>query len=244
MIELYKRLRREIKERGSQMQIGCEVGASEPFLSYLTFSDSRYTQQYYYGKPVPAYGYLYHEYLNNFAGNNCGSESLNCMDNPSNLAFRIANSFVSGNMISLILSHQGEIYWGWSHGEEERLPNREEIIALVRNLNSWRTGFGKPYLYTGRMMKPVKVQDVDSYTLLRRDGTTTEYQSVLTTKWRSQEGQEAQIFVNFLDKKQTFTIDYDKECTLVMTAEGQSSKMVSPGEEIEIEPFSAIMVTF
>ncbi|MBR5448743.1 MAG: hypothetical protein IKV43_02040, partial [Clostridia bacterium] len=137
MTELYTRLTREIHESGSKMLLGCEEAAAEPFIKYLTFSDSRMNSQYYYGKPIPAYGYMFHEYLANFSGNQDGTYwALNTIDNPTNLAFRLANCYITGNMLSVTLNDEGKITWGWGHNEdEEGLPNQEEIITLVRNLN-------------------------------------------------------------------------------------------------------------
>ncbi len=246
MVALYKRLQREIRDKGSQMMLGCEEGAAEPFIEYLKFSDSRATSQFYYGKVVPAYGYLYHEYLNNFAGNQDGTYwALNTLDNPSNLAFRIANCFISGNMISLVLTHDGQISWGWGHiMEEEGVPDREEIITLVKNLNDWRRGYGKPYLYSGRMQKPVKVLDTEVYELLRRDDTIIEYPAILHTNWEAQDGTRAQIFVNFQKEEKTFRLAYDKECTAVLTPDGKETKPVQPGETVTVAPLSAVMLAF
>lgn len=246
MIELYTRLQSEIRQKGSKMLLGCEEAAAEPFIQYLKFSDSRAASQFYYGKVVPAYGYLYHEYLNNFAGNQDGTYwALNSVDNPSNLAFRIANCFISGNMISLILTHDGRISWGWGHIEdEEGVPDRAEIITLVKNLNAWRRGFGKPYLYAGRMQKPVKLLGVGTYNLLRRDETIVKYPEVLHTNWESQDGTRAQVLVNFLQEEKTFTLDYDKECTLVLTPDGKETRKITPGERITMAPLSAVMIAF
>ncbi|MBQ7032957.1 MAG: hypothetical protein IJN25_04775 [Clostridia bacterium] len=246
MVVLYERLQGEIRAKGSKMLLGCEEGAAEPFIEYLKFSDSRANSQFYYGKVVPAYGYLYHEYLNNFSGNQDGTYwALNTLDNPSNLAFRIANCFISGNMISLVLTHDGQISWGWGHiMEEEGVPDRDEIITLVKNLNAWRRGFGKPYLYSGRMQKPVKVLDAEVYKLLRRDETIIEYPAILHTNWEAPDGTKAQIFVNFQKEEKSFRLAYDKECTLIVTPDGKETRKILPGEQITVAPLSAVMIAF
>ncbi|MBE7024746.1 MAG: hypothetical protein E7408_01660 [Ruminococcaceae bacterium] len=246
MVALYKRLQSEIREKGSQMMLGCEEGAAEPFIEYLKFSDSRANSQFYYGKVVPAYGYLYHEYLNNFSGNQDGTYwALNTLDNPSNLAFRIASCFISGNMISLVLTHDGQISWGWGHiMDEEGVPDQKEIITLVKNLNDWRRSFGKPYLYSGRMQKPVKVLDAEVYELLRRDDTIIEYPAILHTNWEASDGTRAQIFVNFQKEEKSFRIAYDKACTLIVTPDGKETRKILPGEQITVAPLSAVMIAF
>ena len=246
MVRLYKRLITEIRGKGSKMLLGCEEGAAENFISYLTFSDSRYGSQYYYGKPVPAYGYLFHEYLNNMAGNQDGTYwALNTLDNPTNLAFRIANCFIAGNMMSLILTHDGRISWGWGHRlEEEGVPDQEEIVTLTRNLNNWRRGFGKPYLFTGRMQKPVDITGLDTYKLLRRDDTIVEYPGVLYTCWKAADGSEAQIFVNFRKEKLSFQLNYAKACTLIADADGEEQNRLQPGDTVEVPGLSAVMVKF
>mgnify|MGYP003312604601 CR=1 FL=1 len=67
---------------------GCESAASEPFLKELKFSDNRFELNYYLGEAVPIYSYIFHEYVNNFMGNqicsmlekkdNCFTYRLGC----------------------------------------------------------------------------------------------------------------------------------------------------------------------
>jgi len=69
MLRIFKKVNADIKASGSKMIIGCEGAASEPFIGQLPFNDLRFNVGLFFGKTVPAYSYLFHEYLNNFMGN-------------------------------------------------------------------------------------------------------------------------------------------------------------------------------
>ena len=43
----------DLKSAGSDMIIGCEGAAGEPFVSQLPLNDLRFNVGYFFGKPVP-----------------------------------------------------------------------------------------------------------------------------------------------------------------------------------------------
>lgn len=85
----------------SDMLLGCESAAAEPFMGNLLFSDDRYELCYDIGRPVPMYSYLFHEYLHNFMGN-----QVCCYFPPTTdaLLYRIAYSFAAGDAPALVLT--------------------------------------------------------------------------------------------------------------------------------------------
>jgi len=71
------------------------------------------------------------------------------------------------------------------------------------------------------MIKPKKLEGTKTFVINHSTGRTMEYPSLLTTRWLSPEGKEAQIIVNYLPEAQSFTVD---------------------GEKLEIAPLCAIWI--
>ncbi|MBE7062376.1 MAG: hypothetical protein E7390_01110 [Ruminococcaceae bacterium] len=241
MLNIQKKANGRIREAGSEMLLGTESAAAEPFIGQLPFNDLRFIKWYYYGIPVPAYSYITHEYANNFAGNFCGAaHSLDIRANPSNLAFTLGYAFAAGNMLSVVLASAGQMHWAWCVDEkEDGVPeNQEELWQFVAHLNAWRCGNGKPFLRFGRMEKPEKIGGIGTYRLLRKDGTYAEFTELLYTKW-SFEDDSAQFVVNFHDTEKSFYIEKD---VWILDAPDKSGYMVKAKEKIYIKPFSAVML--
>ena len=234
MIKIFKRLKQELGKINSDMLIGCECAGSEPFIEYLKFSDLRYPAALFIGKPVPAYAYLFHEYLNNFMGNQCVCEAaLDFGENPDCLLFRIGYSFAAGDLMTVILGKDKQVNWAWGTEWTVELPKQEPIFELIKNLNAWRKA-SPEFLHLGKMVKPHLLKGVGEYVLHRKDGTDIVYPSLLTTRWVDKDGKERQVVVNYLNKEQSFEAD----CSRVYTAPD------SEGEEytgkITVKPLSAV----
>jgi hypothetical protein len=120
----------------SKMLIGCEMAASEPFIKHLGFNDLRYNIALFFGRAVPAYSYIYHEYINNFMGNqNTIQNVTDMLEYPDNILLRFAYSFVSGDMLAINLAKDGKIFWGWDVDWEMEAPEQESICTIIKNLN-------------------------------------------------------------------------------------------------------------
>jgi len=177
----------------------------------LNFNDLRYVFGLQLGQPVPAYAYLFHEYLNNFMGNQDWVEGAILVDQNSEcLLFRIAYSFTAGDMLSLTLGDGGNVIWGWGTLWDKELPDQEQTFTLVKNLNRWRREY-KEYLHTGRMVKPLPLEGVEDYTLyLREGGLTLQYKKLLTSRWENGAGEQKQVIVNFMPYEQTCKVACSK----------------------------------
>ena len=104
MEELFEQMNTAIKAAGKEMLFGCELAAAEPMIKHLPFNDLRWFTALRQGRPVPAYAYIYHEYTNNFMGNQIGLESMiDFHKTPDNLLYRTAYSFLSGDTFSITL---------------------------------------------------------------------------------------------------------------------------------------------
>ena len=207
MIGIYKEIQSIIDSSGKKMIVGCEGAAGTPFIPYLFMNDLRYNANLIVGRPVPAYAYLNHEYLNNFMGNSGIYLLINLEKSPLNLQQRIAYSFIAGDLLTLVIESKGQISWGWNTPWDQKVkPDTESILKLVRNLNAWRKHAGKDFLVYGRMERPFTVEgsyDIPMYTYSDKK---ISYNSLMTSKWQSQNNQKAQVIANYTNKEQTCII--------------------------------------
>lgn len=173
------------------MLMGCESAAAEPFTPNLLFSDNRFELNYYFGKPVPLYSFIYHEYLRNFMGNQV---SCPFPVRDGTLCMRIAHSFVAGDALTVTLMPNGELMPNWGCRDFSALPDKAMHLGFIKRLMEFYRGPVKPYLFSGRMVKPLPVE-CPSISVTTIFGYTQELPAVFSTAWES-EGKQAQIFVN------------------------------------------------
>lgn len=98
----------------------------------------------------PAYSMLFHEYINNFTGNGvCLAGWFDRRKSPQFLQFRMAYSFISGEVLSVTLKKHGEIHWSWVCDWEEDGPDQEILQELIGNLNDMRRGAAMIFWFSG-----------------------------------------------------------------------------------------------
>ncbi len=180
-------------EKAPDMLFGCESAAAEPFIGNLRFSDNRFELNYFTGRPVPLYAYLYHEYLRNFMGNQvCGD----VRGDHETLCHRIAYSFAAGDCMTLVLSPDGRIQSYWGQRDLSDLPDPDKVLTFIRNLTRFYREEAKPYLYAGRMIPALPVACADR-SFIGNWGTRPFTLPVLhSTAWETADGFRAQIVVN------------------------------------------------
>ncbi|UCD28228.1 MAG: hypothetical protein JSV03_14230, partial [Planctomycetota bacterium] len=164
---------------------------------------------------------------------------------------RIAYSFIAGDMFTIVLADSGKIHWDWGTPWETPKPDQKSITTLIRNLNAWRKGAGRPFVCFGRMVKPYVIEGARDIPMVLKINGRHRFPSLLTSRWLSPQGREAQIVVNYTTEKQDFRI----------TGLNPKQNMVSIYEEpdddrtktvpvkggkiaLSISPLSAIMVEF
>ena len=204
MTENMQRMLTEWNGKAQGMLLGCESAAAEPFMGNLLMSDNRFELNYHIGAPVPLYAYLYHEYLRNFMGNQV---SCPFMGDQDTLNYRVGYSFAAGDLMTLVMTPDGQLMTNWGNHDFTRLPDREKALDLVANLcRFYREGAGK-YLYNGRMIpgKPVTCDKV--YAHMEWYGRAFAFPAVYSTAWLAEDGTRAQIFVNPGDKEQICTVE-------------------------------------
>ncbi len=171
---------------------GCESAAAEPFLDKLKFSDNRYELNYYIGLPIPLYSYLYHAYVNNFMGNQI------CMmlsKEEYNYSYRVAYSFIAGDMLTAVLTDTGDISLCWGNDCFRDVADKETALTVLKNLNAWRIGIGRNYLHLGRMVKPLALH-CGTKGFMGEDGRPIVDSEVLTARYEYK-GSRAQFAANY-----------------------------------------------
>ena len=197
MTERMQELLHGWNEQSTNKLYGCESAAGEPFVGELLFSDNRYELNYRMGIPVPLYSYIYHEYLRNFMGNQCGCPILEPYDT---LRYRLSYSFAIGDSMSLVIRDDGQISGFWGSKGVDRIADKEKTLTLIKNLTAFYKNEGKAFLADGKMTAPEKV---DCPTVEFFNGTVNlKLPSLISTAWEL-EGKKLQLLVNPSDDEIT-----------------------------------------
>ena len=185
------------KEKGGKKLFGCESAAAEPFMGNLAFSDNRYELNWHVGKPVPLYAYLYHEYVRNFMGNQvaCGLKT-----SEDTLCLRLAYSFTAGDCMTLVVTPDGRFMSNWGNHDFGIMPNRENALQFITNMQKFFKDSAKEYLYGGKMIRTCDYKcECSKYST--ENGRLLEIENVFSTAWETK-GKQTQIFVNHTSKEQ------------------------------------------
>ena len=213
---------------------GCESAAAEPFISRLAFSDNRFELNYYIGTPIPVYSYLYHEYVNNFMGNQICSM---IEKNETNFTMRLAYGFAAGDALSAVFLGDGEMLFSWCDWISPRERNVDKTVAypFMKTLNGWRKRGGKNYLHFGRAVKPLTfVCGENKYKL--EDGRSYLKVPEVTSSAYEYRGKTVQFLINYNLHK--VTAELSREVTFYFDDKLKTAKR---GRTIEIPALSVVM---
>ncbi len=180
--------------------LGCESACAEPYVGNLLFSDNRYELNWLIGEPVPAYSFVYHEYLRNFMGNqvSCGLTQL-----EDTLRLRMAYSFAAGDCMTVVLLPDGRFLANWGGRDFEHLPDRELALTFAAHMQTFYDEKAKPFLSHGRMIPAIPYEG-ETVIFHSTAGREIVCQKVLSTAWEA-DGRRAQIFVNHTTEDVTIT---------------------------------------
>ena len=180
-------------DKGKGMLLGCESAAAEPFLGNLLFSDNRYELNYRMGRPVPMYAYLYHEYLHNFMGNQCGCAFIN--DGSNTLNYRIAYSFCAGDCMTLVMKPNGQFMTQWAGRDPGLCPDRDEVLGFVKKLGDcFDRCLGESF--SRARMIPALAVDCDRPAVFPCQEGDLALPLLPTSAWETEEGKHIQIVAN------------------------------------------------
>ena len=215
--------------------LGCESAAAEPFLANLKFSDNRFNLNYYIGIPIPIYSFIYHEYVNNFMGNQI------CMmlsKEEYNYSFRCAYSFIAGDMLTAVIDDKGQIAYCWGNECFKAHTEKTSALKILKNLNSWRQNGGKKFLHTGRMVKPLPVS-CQKNSFIIENGSSLQVDEVLTSAYEF-EGERAQFIANY--NLVPVRVKLPQKVTVYMDSLLESC--LKAVDVLEIPALSAVMIQF
>ncbi len=199
-----KKLLTEWNKSAPHMLFGCESAAAEPFIPNLLMSDNRFELNYPFGTPVPLYAYIYHEYVRNFMGNQCG-----CPFEPAcdTLRYRLAYSFSIGDIMTLIITPNGELMTHWGTHDFENPPDMEKTLHFIRNMNKFYNESGKEYLLCGKMCEAHDIECEEIEIPMFRGRPVARLPRLLSSCWEAEGGKVAYIVVNPEDKELCFSLD-------------------------------------
>ncbi len=241
-VDAVKDMLKTVQKNAGKTLFGCESAAAQSYIPYLLFSDNRFNIAYYIGKPVPAYAYVYHEYVNNFLGNQvCVDWTVDLDKSPESFFERMAYSFTAGDMLTVVITENGEIDWNWGKKDKARiLPDQRQVENFVKNLNGWRTGKGKKYLHTGKMVKPLAVE-CETYQIWRTTVGCATVPRIHTGAFVSADGDFGQFLVNYSATPQDCIVETDGVDYRFF--EGEKSILLPSGKSnVMVNPFSAVMI--
>jgi len=212
--------------------LGCESAASEPYIADLSFSDNRFPLIYHIGEAIPMYSYIYHEFVNNFMGN----QVCNTLGNARySYTYRLAYSFICGDMSTLIIDGNGKLHltWGTDTIIDDEMPK-----MFIRNINKWRIGKFMDFLHLGKMVKPMKYQCGKKPIESIMYKCTLHLPSILSSAFTN--GNETyQFFVNYDSVDEEISFD-DEIKEIIVSSDGKTKKVNS--KKITIPKLSVIAI--
>lgn len=245
MVDLLSGLKKYTCSNRRKVLLGCESAAAETYIPYLLFSDNRYNITYRFGGyPVPVYAYVFHKYVNNFMGNQvCSQYAFDNDKYPDNLMMRIAYSYSAGDMFTFVINEDGNIVWNWGLSDFSSMPNQENIIKFAKNANAYRRKYGKKYLHSGQMLKPLKIIADKHAPIELKCGFIYEPDEVFTSRWQAPDGSIGQLVINYNDKKVEVDICTENNIRIV-SADGKILNEYTPADgkiRICVNPLDVVL---
>ena len=194
----------EWNENARGIVFGCESAAAEPFIGNLLMSDNRYELNYPFGQPVPVYAFLYHPYVRNFMGNQCGCPFEPAVDTQR---YRMAYSFSIGDIMTVTLAPSGKLMSHWGTHDFESAPDFEKAMLFVKHMTEFYSKEAKKYLYGGKMSakNDFKCEEISipqfrgqKFSILPR---------LLCSAWEAEGGKTAYVVVNPENEPVDFSIE-------------------------------------
>ncbi len=248
MRDLLARAVQTLQEQNSKTILGCENAAAEPYIASLPFNDLRnHIGWRSGGVPVPAYGFLFHEYVNNFIGNGVNlADWIDCERSPEFLCFYLAYAVHCGDVMSVVLKDGGRFHWSWSCDWQAQAPVTGDAVQLIANLNRWRKPEGKAhrYLVYGEMAFPPESACPSWQLHFKFDRAPAVLPGILINAWRYA-GKEALFLINF----HNFPVDVEfplpqTDAVLYRTPRDPGIPTTGARQQLKIAPLDARLIEY
>ncbi len=244
--DIAEKMRAEFYKRhpDKKMLIGCEAAACEPLLNNMRFNDIRYNLNFMYGVPVPAYNYVFGEYVCNYMGNHTAATRL--LDTklyPDNIFYRTAYSFAQGDVLTFMLKNDGKVNWEWNvPWDDDNEPDQDEYLRFCKELNDFRNGILFNALRFGRMEKPVPVSCGKYIEKVDRKDLVRVYDEVVRTRFVTENGDDFSLFVNF-NRRPVSVALRGKTDGMLFCSPSDTGNVLSGNEcVLELPPHSAFVL--
>lgn len=222
------------KEGKTSTVFGCEAAAAEGFTELLSMNDGRNYQAFMIGRPVPAYEFLYHEYVYTFMGNQNTSYSyIDAEKYPDYIFYRTAQFFAQGELLTLVLRGGGKVNWDWGTPWSVKDVEQERYLRFVQKLNAWRRGEFGACLRHGALARPLPVACGEYVLRFKEEPFGNRLPEVVTAAYEYG-GKTLQIFVNPFGRKVRFTLAAESG-KLTISGDARLCGEGSPAE-IELGP--------
>ena len=135
-------------------------------------------------------------------GNNvCGDAFIDCRKTPGIFQYRLAYSFLAGDILTVVINDEGDIQWAWGQRDfsADYRPDREAALTLIKNLTAWRKACPE-FLQRGRAQHPLPF-DCSETQIFTNRGPVAE-PDVLSAAY-SYGGKEVDFLVNWNDSERT-----------------------------------------
>ncbi len=155
---------------------------------------------------IPLYQFMYHPFIQGFAGENCGD-----FNTPDNFFYINAITFVSGDLTMISLDMRGHVCMqtheidGYNQTVDDFCPE-EDVYAFLRRINRLRRGAARAYVSEGEMLRAPRIRCASSGVLAGKAGLR-EIPSVLGSAWRAAHGGIGAVVVNHSGIEQTASVD-------------------------------------
>ncbi len=230
MTETMQKTLRSWKSSCPNTLLGCESAAAEPFLASLGLSDNRFELNYEFGRPVPAYAYLYHPYLYNFMGNQVCCPFTH---ETEALCYRLAYAAAAGDLLTLVLNDFGEVEFYWGMRDFSKVADKESILRFIANWRVWQKAY-TACLRNGQMVRSLPY-DCETTDMPMKNGCMFTEKSVLSSAWTDENGGACQFFLNYTDHPVEVTL-HCGACTGSICTDLHSERVISGAEETFMVP--------
>jgi nucleoside-specific outer membrane channel protein Tsx len=190
------------------------------------------------------YAYVYHQYVNNFLGNQVSADWFYDQGDYQDLFYeRIAYSFIAGDVLTVVIDQDGVMDWNWGKRiKDDSRPDQERISTLVANLNYWRRSEYKKFIHLGKMVKPLATT-CGEYEAKRFRGKMFKLPRVHTGAYVAEDGSFGQFFATYFANEEKFTVEIPEDGYELVYQDGKRVPLAKGTVSLTVPALSAVLIT-